>query len=174
MLKLSFLSKNIKNIFKNNLLKKEFPDILIYKSFRKIPIRFFSETNKTQESNLTNDNIEPIKKEDKNKSLKEQIYNEDIISPINISIDTKLDSISTSKENSKENDSPNSNSKSPDNENNNKPKDEIEELAKLLPEFYESKMSFRKYKNIVNEYKERLHAELLVNQKISIIFLILN
>lgn len=168
MLKLSFLSKNIKYLFKNTLLNKKFPNFLYNKSFRNIPIRFFSETNKTQESKVTNDSLESEKKVDINKSLKEQINNEDIISPINLSYDTKLDSISTSKENSNEKDS--ANSKSPDQENNDKPKDEIEELAKLLPEFYDSKMSFSKYKNIVTEYKERLHAELLVNQNISKLF----
>lgn len=176
MLKLSLLSKSIKKLVINNFIKKDFHNItkINLNKTGLIQKNYFSEQNKTEQPNENKQEENLEKKVESNEKLnnKEELFkNEDL------NIDPKIDAISPKAEtsgNSEENKKDDSNqnkeeNKTYNNNNNNdesnkeKVDEEIEQLAKLLSETYESKISVRKYKKIVREYKEKLHENLLVN-----------
>ena len=152
MLKLKFFSKNLSKIlpYKNNLININLNNKLINKKIVFLSNKFFSETIK--KNNLKNPTTENL--ETKPFTPETQTTNKE-----NINFDPKIDSTNSQQENlnEKNEDKDNSN-KNPENPTT----DEIEELRKLLLKFHCSKISYKEYKNLANNYKEKLNDEFIV------------
>jgi len=170
MLKLSFLSKSIKKLVTNKFVLKEFHKIIKLNSnqIRNIQRSHFSELNKPAETK----EYKTVKNSENKIESKE---NPEILKNLNLNIDAKLDSISAKADSSGNSEEKaqedfkqgeNKNNKASDgnsNKEDEKVDEEIEKLSKMLTEIYESKMSFKQYKTMAVEYKEKLNAELIVN-----------
>lgn len=179
MIKVNFLSKSLKKYFSKTFFNKEIHTLNNkLRPMSYLPKKFFSEENKNVDTSkeklmdLKLDNLE--KKSSFDNIKKEQIQNEELIR--NIEIDTRLEAIRLNTEESKKenmdinsNASNNKNNKSKNEEKSEKENtnkisadEEIEAMRKLLSEFYDSKMSYKEYLKIANEYKQMLYAEFVV------------
>jgi hypothetical protein len=178
MLKLSFLSRSIKKLVTNKFVTKEFHKIIKLNSnqIRNIQRSHFSELNKPAETK-ENKTVKSSENKIETNENPNQKFNskEEILKNLDLNIDAKLDSISAkadtsgnseekAQEDSKQGE--NKNNKASDGNNNKddeKVDEEIEKLSNMLTEIYGSKMSFKQYKTMAVEYKEKLNAELIVN-----------
>ena len=150
MLKLNVLSKNIKKIF-----LFEIKNILNHKLQRCYNFSTVSNNKNKEYNNTSKEYIYDKTKDDnkENKSANEK----------NTNTQEKLNlfDVNTNKKNPFQTENTNNKTK----ENNfTELNREIELLKNLIKENYNSKISFREYKKISNEYKEKLNKEFLVKK----------